>query len=111
MNNSNQSIMNEKMGYELIQGKDNQVRFDSSCPGCRNLVKELAWIDHNSFLMQIQCPICKYDKVNAIKLAEEGLSGVKANIEIKKNLFRMAENGNVAMQIWLGKHALHQSDD
>ena len=111
MNNSNRMPMDEKRGYELIQGKGNEVCFDSSCPGCKSLVKELAWIEHNSFLTQIQCPLCGYDKVNEVKLADEGLSGINANIEIKLNLYEMAQNGNIAMQIWLGKHALHQKAD
>ena len=89
------------MGFELIQGKSSEVRFDSSCPGCEYLVEELAWIEHNSFLTQIRCPVCGYDKVNAVKLADEGLSGIETEIEIRKTLFEMAKNGNVAMQIWL----------
>jgi Zn ribbon nucleic-acid-binding protein len=98
-------------GYELIQGKGNQVCFDTSCPKCDNLIKAEAWIEFNSLLEHKQCSLCGYDKVNATRLADESLSGIDANIEIQKNLFELAEKGDVAALIWFGKHALNMSDD
>ena len=48
----------EKGGYELIQGKGNQVRFDTSCPKCDNLIKAEVWIEFNSLLEHKQCSLC-----------------------------------------------------
>ena len=85
--------MAEISGFELIQGRENQVRFDTECPGCKNLTKEVAWIEHNSFLEQIQCSTCGYDKTTEIKLVGDELPGIDANIEIKRRLFENAQDG------------------
>ena len=79
--------MAKKNGFELIQGKGNQVHFDTECPKCKYLVKAVVWIENNSFLKQIQCPICGYDKLTGTKLVEDGLSEIDANIKIKMKLF------------------------
>ena len=82
--------MAEENGLELIQGRGNQVCFDASCPECGGDVKECAWVERNAFLTHIQCPVCGYDKVTTTKLAEEGSSGIDADIEIRRSLMNLA---------------------
>ena len=82
--------MAKETGYKLIQGRENQVRFDASCPKCKSLAKEYAWIENNSFNEQIQCTVCRYEKNTAIRLAEDELSDAETNIKIKMNLWKMA---------------------
>ncbi|MDD3523726.1 MAG: hypothetical protein PHQ41_03415 [Candidatus Cloacimonetes bacterium] len=100
--------MAKKNGFELIQGKGNQVHFDTECPKCKYLVKAVVWIENNSFLKQIQCPICGYDKLTGTKLVEDGLSEIDANIKIKMKLFENTQKNNpdLAMLIWYSEHVL-----
>jgi len=86
--------MAEENGFELIQGKGNQVRFTGICPECKTFDEKLksAWVENNSFWEQIQCPVCGYDKVvSEIKLVEDALSGIDADIAIKMKLFELAQ--------------------
>ena len=52
-----------------------------------------------------------HDKVNTTRLADESLSGIDANMEIKKNLFNLAMKNNTPALIWFRKHALNMSGD
>jgi len=85
--------MAEISGFELIQGRGNQVRFETGCPGCKALTEEIAWVEHNSFQEQIQCSTCGYDKVTEIKLVGDELHGINANLEIRRRLFEDAQDG------------------
>jgi predicted Zn-ribbon and HTH transcriptional regulator len=84
--------MSEISGFELIQGRSNQVRFDTECPGCKTLTEEIAWVEHNSFLEQIQCATCGYEKTTEIKLVGDELHGINANLEIRRRLFEDAQD-------------------